>query len=273
MDGPEPEDEPCEQCGLCCRIFGPGIAPTAANVYLWIEQGQADILHWFVAFMEDSTQVRCDRLAAGDLGNVVSFQMRHPETGEARIISITLKTFPKIVGDGTRSIRDLVHADPRARILEHIYCRRHETQLNRVLQPGEEFPLVFAGNHAQGAIFKDGTHLATPELLARLHGIAESMPDFFFGRFDIRFESLDTFLQGNGIHIVEINGAGAESTHIWDANMTLAGAYKALFMQWRILFEIGAANRRRGAKPIGPLRLLRDCWWYRNSSRNYPVAH
>lgn len=82
MDGPEPEDEPCEQCGLCCRIFGPGIAPTAANVYLWIEQGQADILHWFVAFMEDSTQVRCDRLAAGDLGNVVSFQMRHPETGE-----------------------------------------------------------------------------------------------------------------------------------------------------------------------------------------------
>ncbi|MFA6332833.1 MAG: hypothetical protein WCX22_07775 [Methanoregula sp.] len=39
-----PEDEPCEQCGLCCRIFGPGIAPTAANVYVWIEQGRTDIL-------------------------------------------------------------------------------------------------------------------------------------------------------------------------------------------------------------------------------------
>ena len=53
MDPPETEDEPCEQCGLCCRIFGPGITPTAANVYLWMEQGRADILRWFVASMED----------------------------------------------------------------------------------------------------------------------------------------------------------------------------------------------------------------------------
>ena len=59
MDGPETEDEPCEQCGLCCRIFGPGITPTAANVYLWMEQGRADILRWFVAFMEDGSSVPC----------------------------------------------------------------------------------------------------------------------------------------------------------------------------------------------------------------------
>ena len=39
------------------------------------------------------------------------------------------------------------------------------------------------------------------------------------------------------------------------------------------LFEIGDANRRRGVRPLGPYRLLRDCWWYRNSSRGYPLAH
>jgi len=47
-----PEDEPCEQCGLCCRIFGPGITPTAANVYVWIEQGRTDILRWYIAFIK-----------------------------------------------------------------------------------------------------------------------------------------------------------------------------------------------------------------------------
>jgi Fe-S-cluster containining protein len=82
MDGPVPEDEPCEQCGLCCRIFGPGITPTAANVYLWIEQGRIDILRWFVAFMENGTAIPCPSLSQRDLGNVVLFEIRHPDTGE-----------------------------------------------------------------------------------------------------------------------------------------------------------------------------------------------
>jgi len=77
-----PVDEPCEQCGLCCRIFGPGIAPTAANVYVWIEQGRTDILRWYIAFMEGGTQVPCTSLTAEDLGSAVSFEMRNPETGD-----------------------------------------------------------------------------------------------------------------------------------------------------------------------------------------------
>lgn len=81
MELPEPDEEPCEQCGLCCRIFGPGIAPTAANVYLWMEQGRSDILRWFVALMEDGTAVPSASLAAADLGNVASFEMRDPGTG------------------------------------------------------------------------------------------------------------------------------------------------------------------------------------------------
>ena len=68
MDGPVPEDEPCEQCGLCCRIFGPGITPTAANVYLWMEQGRTDILRWFVAFMEDGSSVPCPASPPGISG-------------------------------------------------------------------------------------------------------------------------------------------------------------------------------------------------------------
>ena len=82
MDPPATEDEPCEQCGLCCRIFGPGITPTAANVYLWMEQGRSDILRWFVAFMENGSAVPCSELSSGDLGNVVSFELRNPASGE-----------------------------------------------------------------------------------------------------------------------------------------------------------------------------------------------
>ncbi len=83
MDEPSTEEEPCEQCGLCCRIFGPGIAPTPANVYVWMEQGRTDILRWFVAFLENgSTPVNCTDLRPCDLGNVVVFEMRNPDTGD-----------------------------------------------------------------------------------------------------------------------------------------------------------------------------------------------
>ncbi|HNX17537.1 MAG TPA: YkgJ family cysteine cluster protein [Methanoregula sp.] len=81
MEKTVPDEEPCEQCGLCCRIFGPGIAPTTANVYTWIEQGRTDILRWFVAFMENREPVNCADLCAEDLGSVVFFEMRNPETG------------------------------------------------------------------------------------------------------------------------------------------------------------------------------------------------
>ncbi|MGB9176244.1 MAG: YkgJ family cysteine cluster protein [Methanoregula sp.] len=82
MDALTMDDEPCEQCGLCCRIFGPGITPTPVNVYVWIEQNRADILQWFVAFMEEGNPVNCAEISALDLGDVASFEMRNPETGE-----------------------------------------------------------------------------------------------------------------------------------------------------------------------------------------------
>ncbi|MFA4876327.1 MAG: YkgJ family cysteine cluster protein [Methanoregula sp.] len=82
MDDPEMEDEPCEQCGLCCRIFGPAITPTIPNVYLWIEQERTDILRWYVAFRENGTTVPATSLRPGDLEDIVTVEMRHPDTGE-----------------------------------------------------------------------------------------------------------------------------------------------------------------------------------------------
>ncbi|MFA6239988.1 MAG: DedA family protein [Candidatus Hydrogenedentales bacterium] len=198
---------------------------------------------------------------------------RHPREARGHIMSVTLKEFPSVTGDGIRTLRELILADARAVLIKDVYLRRHSAQLDRVLPESERFRLVFAGNHAQGAVFKDGTHCITPELEARIHAIASSIPEFYFGRFDIRFETLEAFVRGEGLHIVEINGAGAEATHIWDARATLTDAYKTLFRQFRILFEIGAENRRRGHRALGPYRLLRDCYRYRQASRAYPLTH
>lgn len=210
---------------------------------------------------------------AGDPGSAREagvLYWRVPGEERGTVFSLTLKLFPELTGDGRSTVAELVEADPRARELGELYLRRLRAESARVPPDGERVPLVFAGNHCQGAIFLDGTPLVTPALVERFDGIARSMPEFWFGRFDVRFERLDDLLRGEGFTIVEINGASAEATHIWDARTTLRGAYRTLFRQFDVLFRIGAANRRRGHRPLGARRFLRDLAAYRRLAAGYP---
>jgi len=197
---------------------------------------------------------------------------RHPDDDRGRVFSITLKRFPFVVGDGRGTLRQRIEADPRARHVRDVYFRRLAGRLDEVVPAGERVPLVFSGNHCQGAEFADGTDLVTAAVEARFHDIAASMREFWFGRFDVRFRDPSRFLAGDGFRIVEINGAGAEATHIWDPAMSLERARATLREQYRILFELGAANRRRGFRSVAPVRFLRDVVSYRRASRRYPAT-
>jgi len=47
---------------------------------------------------------------------------------------------------------------------------------------------------------------------ARFDEISRAIPDFFFGRYDVRYASPEALRNGESFCIVEINGAGAEAT-------------------------------------------------------------
>jgi hypothetical protein len=132
--------------------------------------------------------------------------------------------------------------------------------------------LVFSGNHCQGTIFKNGVSEITEALLDRFDAIARSMPEFYFGRFDVRFKDKESFLKGESFRIIEVNGAGAEAIHIWDSSMKIGEAYRTLFKQYKILFEIGASNRKRGHRPLGAYRFLRDFFSYCLQAGRYPTT-
>jgi hypothetical protein len=87
--------------------------------------------------------------------------------------------------------------------------------------------------------------------------VAHAYPGFFVGRFDVRYETVAELQAGTRFAIVELNGATAESTDIYDPDCTLASAYRTLFRQWAIVFAIGAANRAAGAPVTGAGRLIR----------------
>lgn len=182
-------------------------------------------------------------------GEAGIFYVRLPGEDRGEIFSLTLKYFPYVIGDGRSTLERLIMADPRAGKLSHLYLPRHSDRLDMVLEAGRPFRLAFAGSHSRGAIFRDGTHLVTEPLRARIDEIARAIPEFWFGRFDLRFADIEDLRRGESFIIVECNGAGAEATHIWDARVRLRDAYRTLFRQFALLWKIGARNRRRGFRP------------------------
>ena len=184
------------------------------------------------------------------------FYYRTPGSARGRILSITDKHFPVIAGDGTSTVEELVWRHPRYRMQAGTFLQRHRGELSRVLALGERLQLAIAGNHAQGTLFRDGRRLLTPALERRIDDIARACPGFFVGRFDIRYSDEEAFKAGQDIAIVELNGATAESTNIYDPDSSLLDAYRQLFRQWSIVFEIGAANRAGGAPVSSRRRLL-----------------
>lgn len=183
-------------------------------------------------------------------GEAGIFYCRHPDEPQGRIISITLKYFPYVIGDGKHSLRELILADARSGQLPHLYLHRHADRLDTVPAAGESIRLAFAGSHSRGAIFRDGTHLVTDAMQARFDALSKSLPEFYFGRYDIRFARFSDVQAGTGFTIVEANGAGSESTHIWDRSTGLIKAWRDLMKQYRLLFQIGRSNVDRGFKPL-----------------------
>jgi membrane protein DedA with SNARE-associated domain len=184
------------------------------------------------------------------------FYYRVPGQARGRILSITDKHFPFVTGDGRSTLEELIWADSRLRMQAGRFLARHAAIRDRVLARGERQQLAIAGNHAQGTLFKDGRHLITPALEERIDQIAWSYGGFFVGRFDIRYSDVERFRAGEDLAIVELNGATAESTNIYDPDGSLFSAYRQLFRQWSIVFAIGAANQRRGARSSSIGRLI-----------------
>jgi hypothetical protein len=185
------------------------------------------------------------------------FYYRFPGEERGRIFSITDKRFPVVVGDGHHTLEWLILKDSRAICMATAYARRQPHLMYTIPSAGEPVQLVDIGTHCRGALFLDGSSLATPALEAAIDHIGKQVEGFYFGRFDIRTPSIEDFKQGRNFKVVELNGVSSESTNIYDPAHSLLDAYRILFAQWRIAFAIGATNRARGVRPLSLIAIAR----------------
>jgi membrane protein DedA with SNARE-associated domain len=174
------------------------------------------------------------------------FYYRLPDESAGHIFSITDKVFPEMTGDGVATVERLIWRHPRYRMQARVHLARHAEQLDRVPAAGERLRLSATGNHCQGTLFRDGSHLITPELAQTIDRIARRFDGFYFGRFDVRYSDADAFKAGVDLAVVELNGVTSESTNLYDPDNSLLQAYRTLISQWEVLFRVADANRLLG---------------------------
>ena len=219
----------------------------------------------------DGFKVVAQRYAPGPFEAGV-FYYRHPGEASGKIFAITDKVFPCVVGDGRSTLGALILDDSRARLMAPVYRARFARRWDEVIPASESFRLVEAGNHAQGCLFRDGRALWSAVLEQRVDQIARALNEFYVGRFDVRYESVEAFRDRGEFQIVELNGAASEATSIYDPENRLMSAYRTLFRQWEIVFSIGGSNISRGFVPWSGWSLVQRWWRYQQEAREHPIA-
>lgn len=174
------------------------------------------------------------------------FYYRYPGVEKGAISGIVRKEFLTVTGDGQSTLQQLLTKDWRAMMYLDQCKRMHAAILHNVLPEGKRFIVSPYGNHARGALFLDDSHLIDDQLTDTIDRICKQIPEFYFGRLDIRFDNWDDLRAGKNFLIIEVNGAGAEPTHMYDPKHSLFFAWKEIVRHWLIMSKISRLNHKRG---------------------------
>ncbi|WP_340075000.1 hypothetical protein [Leptobacterium sp. I13] len=174
------------------------------------------------------------------------FYYRMPNEVKGKIPSITIKEFLKVTGDGTHTLAELVQQNPRAILQKEKLKKKFHEQWNEVIPEKKQLVLEHIGNHNRGTKFVNAANLYDMSLQNVFDALNKKMKGFYFGRFDIRAKSVEDLKKGQNFKILEVNGVGAEPTHVYDPNYKLVAAWKELLFLWRIAYKIAAVNKNFG---------------------------
>lgn len=174
------------------------------------------------------------------------FYYRMPNENQGTITGIVNKEFLIVEGNGKNTIQELIEQNPRFALQLTTLKKKYGALLNDVLPKDKKFNLMPYGNHARGSKFTDVSNKVTKKLTETINTICLQIPDFYFGRLDIMFNSWEDLEQGKNLSIIELNGAGSEPTHIYDPKHSIFFAWKEIIKHYDILYKICTYNHQKG---------------------------
>jgi hypothetical protein len=174
------------------------------------------------------------------------FYYRFPGQQKGVIPSLTIKNYLSIDGNGIHTLNELIQNNQRTLLFKEQLRAKFKHQMDSIIPKGEKIILEHIGNHNKGTEFLNGNHFIDDDLLAVFDELSHNMDGFYFGRFDIKTDSLQVLKSEKRYKILEINGVGGEPTHIYDPQISFFRAWKDLCTVWRIAAKIAKRNFENG---------------------------
>ncbi len=173
------------------------------------------------------------------------YYLRFPGEEKGIVNSITAKEFLFVVGDGKKSLEELILENDRAVLQWELLKVKFNDRLNEILTNGQRQELVSIGNHCLGTKFLNRNSLITPVLSDSFDRISKRVNGFYFGRYDLRCATLEDLEKGN-IKVMELNGCGAEPSHIYHPGASLWKGVRDLIRHWQNIYRISSENHKHG---------------------------
>ncbi|MFT4739017.1 MAG: hypothetical protein ACI8QD_000842 [Cyclobacteriaceae bacterium] len=174
------------------------------------------------------------------------FYVHIPGTSQGKITSLTGKGFLSVTGDGKHTIDHLTRQLPRALISFDFSSLKYLEIKDSIPALGENVVLESIGNHSRGTTFINLAEEIDQQLQEVIHNAASKIDGFYFGRLDIRCQSLDDIKKNQHWKIIELNGAGAEPSHIYDPSYSLLAAYRDIIYHLNLLSRVARHNHLQG---------------------------
>lgn len=174
------------------------------------------------------------------------FYIKYPDEENGRVTSIIRKDFLRVKGDGKSSVMELLRMNTRAQLtadLESDFLRQNG---DLIPEKGQELTVEPIGNHCRGTQFLNDNEFIDEELSKAFDKLSKQIPEFYFGRYDLKCNSYEDLKELKNFKILELNGAGAEPGHIYQPGYSLIQAYKDIFWHLRVLADISRQNKKRG---------------------------
>lgn len=193
---------------------------------------------------------------------------RLPNQQQGRILSFAKKEFLTLKGNGSSSVEELLE-DEKFDFNRKKLKGKLKPILQTILKTGEEKVITKLGNCKDGVICKNLNNTLTKDIVDEIDLISHSIDGFYFGRFDIRTDSLEDLRKGN-FKIIELNGVNAIPLHIYDPHIPLSQCYKDLIKHWDMVCKIAIVNKKNGTAPTNAMTVISEFLRMRYHYSFYP---
>ncbi len=214
---------------------------------LWIQifHNQSELDDWLAAYVDENK-----RRGAWLVQEFIEyplelwvFYIRKASEESWTVTWIVEKEFLELIWDGENSFEVLVNNHPRAKYHREFLKEQFSSRRDEIILEWESIDIVEIGTHSRGSTFLDASDAVTPELTELFDTLSKSIDWFYYGRYDVRAESIEWLIAWK-FKIMEVNPTYGEPTWMYDPSYSFLKQQKILLSHWSMMFDVAQENHK-----------------------------